>query len=74
MKDAFLAVCNMYPNDHGDPLWWVKDFHLIDELQQVVLGGVHAHCPHGPAQLLGADVSSSVNVKLIERLQSRIYN
>ena len=45
------------------------DFHLIDELQQVILGGVHAHCPHGPAQLLGADVSTSVNVKLIERLQ-----
>ena len=47
---------------------------LIDELEQVVLRWVHAHRPHGPAQLLGADVSTPVNVKLIERLQSRIYN
>ena len=48
--------------------------NLIDELEQVVLRWVHAHRPHGPAQLLGADVSAPVNVKLIERLQSRIYN
>ena len=48
--------------------------HLIDELEQVVLRWVHAHRPHGPAQLLGADVSTPVNVKLIERLQSRFYN
>ena len=47
---------------------------LIDELEQVVLRWVHAHRPHCPAQLLGADVSTPVNVKLIERLQSRIYN
>ena len=47
---------------------------LIDELEQVVLRWVHAHRPHGPAELLGADVSTPVNVKLIERLQSRIYN
>ena len=48
--------------------------HLINELKEIVLGGVHAHRPHCPAQLLGADVSTPVNVKLIERLQSRIYN
>ena len=48
--------------------------HLIDELEQVVLRWVHAHRPHGPAELLGADVSTPVNVKLIERLQSRIYS
>ena len=41
---------------------------LIDELEQGVLSGVHAHGPHRPAQLFRADVSSSVNVKLIESL------
>ena len=51
----------------------VKDFHLIDQLQQVILGGVHPHGPHGPAQLLRADVSTSVNVKLIEGLQQKCH-
>ena len=41
---------------------------LIDELEQCVLSGVHPHGPHRPAQLFRADVSSSVNVKLIESL------
>ena len=51
----------------------VKDVHLIDQLKQVILGGVHPHGPHGPAQLLRADVSTSVNVKLIEGLQQKCH-
>ena len=42
--------------------------HLVDQLEQGVLGGVHAHRPHGPAQLLGADVAAPVHVELIEGL------
>ena len=45
--------------------------HLIDELEQGILSGVHPHGPHRPAQLFGADVSSSVNVKLIESLDRK---
>ena len=51
----------------------VKDFHLVDQLKQVILGGVHPHGPHGPAQLLRADVSTSVNVKLIKGLQQKYH-
>ena len=43
--------------------------HLINELKEIVLGGVHAHRPHRPAQLLRADVAATIHVELIERLQ-----
>ena len=43
--------------------------HLINELKEIVLGGVHAHRPHCPAQLLRADVAATIHVELIERLQ-----
>ena len=43
--------------------------HLVDQLEQGVLGGVHAHRPHRPAQLLRADVAATIHVELIERLQ-----
>ena len=46
----------------------ILSLDLIDELEQCVLSGVHPHGPHRPAQLFRADVSSSVNVKLIESL------
>ena len=46
----------------------LTSLHLIDELEQGILSWVHPHRPHRPAQLFGADVSSSVNVKLIESL------
>ena len=42
--------------------------HLVDQLEQGILGGVHAHRPHGPAQLLRADVAAPVHVELIEGL------
>ena len=42
--------------------------HLVDQLEQGVLGGVHAHRPHGPPQLLRADVAAPVHVELIEGL------
>ena len=42
--------------------------HLVDQLEQSVLGGVHAHRPHGPPQLLRADVAAPVHVELVEGL------
>ena len=42
--------------------------HLVDQLEQGVLGGVHAHRPHGPPQLLRADVAAPVHVELVEGL------
>ena len=45
------------------------ELYLIDQLEEVVLGGVHAHRPHRPAQLLRADVAATIHVELIERLQ-----
>ena len=49
--------------------WIWRIFHLIDQLKQGILSGVHPHRPHRPAKLLGADISTSVNVKLIEGLR-----
>ena len=55
----------------GLPLFILLSAHLVDELKEVILGGVHAHGPHGPPQLLRADVPPSVHVKLIKRLKTR---
>ena len=47
--------------------------HLVDQLEQGVLGGVHAHRPHGPPQLLRADVAAPVHVELVEGLGWKTY-
>ena len=41
---------------------------LVDHLEELGLGGGHAHAPHGVAQLPGGDGPTPVSVKHVERL------
>ena len=44
---------------------------LVDHLQQLRLGGVHPHGPHGVAQLSGGDCAATISVKQVECLSER---
>ena len=41
---------------------------LVNQVEQLLLGGVHAHGAHGVAQLLGRDRPAPVVVELVEGL------
>ena len=42
--------------------------HLVDKVQQFLLGGVHAHRSHGVPQLGGVDGPAPVHIELVEGL------
>ena len=42
--------------------------HLVDKVQQFLLGGVHAHRSHGVSQLGGVDGPAPVHIELVEGL------
>ena len=42
--------------------------HLVEQVEDLRLGGVHAHGPHGAAQLLGVDAAALVPVEHLEGL------
>ena len=42
--------------------------YLIYQIKQLLLRGVHAHGPHGVAQLGGVDGAAAVHVELVEGL------
>ena len=44
---------------------------LVDHLQQLRLGGVHPHGPHGVAKLSGGDCPATISVKQVECLSEK---
>ena len=62
-----------YKQGFVSAFYFYTDIHLIYQIQQLLLRGVHAHGPHGVSQLGGVDGPAPVHVELVEGLGWKTY-